>query len=90
MFWGITKIFALGLILAGMYIQPVRADAVDNFTIIDYKVDIKLSNDSESRSKIDVIETITAKFQTMIKIMVLRRFLLKTISDTQQIYSLCQ
>ncbi|MCA9341494.1 DUF2207 domain-containing protein [Candidatus Saccharibacteria bacterium] len=62
MFWGITKIFALGLILAGIYIQPVRADAVDNFTIIDYKVDIKLSNDSESRSKIDVIETITAKF----------------------------
>lgn len=46
----------------GAVASPVRAADVNNFTISDYRVHMKLGRDGEKRSTLEVTEQITAEF----------------------------
>lgn len=57
----IAGILAGSLFFSGVYGSQI-AQALDNFTITNYDVEMKLGRDSENRSTLHVVETITANF----------------------------
>ena len=52
----------LGALVAGALLPSSPAVAVNNFTITDYSVSMELGRDSERRSSLRTVETITADF----------------------------
>lgn len=67
---------------------PASAASTDNFTILDYKVDMQLARDTDERATLKVTETIVAEFPNFDQNHGLERIFVKTYDGHQTNFQL--